>query len=103
MPAVGDALRRCPAVSLPTGMMRHWFAFRSGRAPESFVSDGKGVTRPDLYIAPGNPTVAKLVLTRARFDTDASFRVPSGLRAGPRNADWILYVAPTSACAAGLL
>jgi hypothetical protein len=103
MPGVREALRRCPAVSLATGKMLHWFAFGSGRAPETFVSDGKGVTRPDLYIAPGNPAVAEMALTRARFDDDASFRVPRGLRAGPRNADWILYVAPGSACAAGLL
>jgi hypothetical protein len=102
MPGVREALRRCPAVSLATGKMLHWFAFGSGRAPETFVSDGKGVTRPDLYIAPGNPAVAEMALTRARFDDDASFRVPRGLRAGPRNADWILYVAPGSACAAGL-
>jgi hypothetical protein len=103
MPGVRDALQRCPTVSLPSGTMRHWFAFHSGRAPEAFVSDGKGRTRPDLYIAPGNPAVAKKALTRTRFDTDASFRVPPGLQPGPRNADWILYVAPTSACAAGLL
>jgi hypothetical protein len=103
MPGVGDALRHCPAVSLPTGMMRHWFAFHSGRAPEAFVSDGKGRTRPDLYIAPGNPDVTEMALTRARFDEDASFRVPPGLETGPRNADWILYVSPTSVCAAGLL
>jgi hypothetical protein len=103
MPGVGEALRRCPAVSLAGGNVLHWFAFGSGRAPETFVSDGKGVTRPDLYIAPGNPAVAEMALTRDRFDDDASFRVPPGLRAGPRNADWILYVAPGSACAAGLL
>jgi hypothetical protein len=103
MPGVRGALRRCPAVSLATGKMRHWFAFSSGRAPEAFVSDGRGVTRPDLYIAPGNAAVAEKTLTRPRFDDDASFRVPPGLRPGPRNADWILYVAPRSACAAGLL
>ena len=102
-PGVLEALRRCPAVSLPTGKMRHWFAFYSGRAPEAFVSDGKGRTRPDLYIAPGNPAVTKMALTRARFDDDASYRVPAGLRPGPRNADWILYVSPTSLCARGLL
>jgi hypothetical protein len=102
MPGVRDALRRCPAVSVPTGKMRHWFAFRSGRAPEAFVSDSKGRTRPDVYIAPGNPAVTEMALTRPRFDDDASFRVPPGLEPGPRNADWILYVAPGSACAARL-
>jgi hypothetical protein len=56
-----------------------------------------------LYVAPGNPAVTTMALTRPRFDDDPSFRLPPGLRAGPRNADWILYVAPTSACAAGLL
>jgi hypothetical protein len=102
MPGVRDALRRCPAVSLPTGKMRRRFAFSSGRAPEDFVSDSQGHTRPDLYIAPGNPAVIEMTLTRPRFDDDASFRLPPGLEVGPRNADWILYVAPTSACAAGL-
>jgi hypothetical protein len=103
MPGVRGALRRCPVVSLPTGKMRHWFAFGTGRAPQAFVSDSKGSIRPDLYIAPGNPAVTEMALTRPRFDDDASFRVPPGLEAGPRNADWILYVSPTSVCAAGLL
>jgi hypothetical protein len=102
LPGVREALRNCPAVSLPTGKMRHWFAFYSGRAPETFVSDGKGRTRPDLYIAPGNPLVAKMALTRPRFDDDASYRVPAGLQRGPRNVDWMLYVSPTSACTSGL-
>ena len=102
MPGVGKALRSCPQVSLPTGKMRHWFAFYSGRPPVSFVSDGEGITHPDLYIAPGNPAVAKMALTRPRFDDDASFTIPSGLRPGPRNADWVLYVAPASGCTRGL-
>jgi len=102
MPGVRTALRRCPTVSLATGQLRPWFAFSSGRAPEAFLGDGNGITRPDLYVAPGNPTVARRALTRDRFDADASFKVPPGLQAGPRNADWILYVAPASACAAGL-
>jgi hypothetical protein len=97
-PGVRDALLHCPVVSLPTGGMRHWFAFHSGRAPAEFVSDALGRTRPDLYIAPATPDVAQSVLTRPRFDFDASFRVPPGLRAGPRNADWVLYVSPTSTC-----
>jgi hypothetical protein len=101
-PGVREALRRCPSVSLPTGKMRHYFAFYSGRPPEAFVSDGKGRTRPDLYIAPGNPAVAKMALTRPRFDDDASFHVPLGLRRGPRNADWVLYMSPHSACTSGL-
>jgi hypothetical protein len=46
--------------------------------------------------------VTEMALTRPRFDDDASFRVPPGLEPGPRNADWILYVAPGSACAARL-
>jgi hypothetical protein len=102
MPGVREALRNCPAVSLPTGLMRHWFAFYGGRAPESFISDGTGRVHPDLYVAPGNPAVVKLVLTRPRFDDDASYRVPPGLRRGPRNADWMLYVSGTSACTRGL-
>jgi hypothetical protein len=102
LPGVREALRSCPAVALPSGTMRHWFSFYSGRPPESFISDGKGLTHPDLYIAPGSPEVAKAVLTRARFDDDASFRVPPGLRRGPRNADWIVYVSSASACAGGL-
>ena len=100
--AWANALRRCPQVSLPTGKMRHWFAFYSGRPPESFVSDGEGITHPDLYIAPGNPAVAKMALTRPRFDDDASYTIPPGLRPGPRNADWVLYVAPASGCTRGL-
>ena len=102
MPGVRDALRRCPSVSLPTGMMRHWFAFYSHRPPETLASDGRGRISADLYIAPGNPAVAKAALTRARFDDDATFRVPPGLRPGPRNAHWMLYVSPTSACTSGL-
>jgi hypothetical protein len=102
-PGVADRLRRCAAVSLPTGKMRYLFALPSGRAPETFISDGKGRTRPDLYIAPGNPAVIEKVLTRARFDDDASFRVPPGLQVAVRNQDWILYASPTSTCAAGLL
>jgi hypothetical protein len=102
-PGVRDALRRCPAVSLPSGMMRHWFAFYSGRPPEAFVSDGKGESRPDVYIAPASPATAKEALTRARFDDDATFRVPPGLARGPGNADWVLFVSPGSACARGLL
>jgi hypothetical protein len=70
--------------------------------PESFVSDGDGRTRPDLYISPANRAVAKMALTRPRFDDDASFRVPPGLRRGPRNADWALHVAPASRCTRGL-
>jgi hypothetical protein len=102
-PGVREALRHCPDVSLPSGMMRHWFAFYSGRPPERFVSDGAGETRPDLYIAPASPAMAKEALTRARFDDDASFRVPPGLQRGPGNADWALYVSPASACARNLL
>jgi hypothetical protein len=102
LPGVRDTLRRCEAVAIPGGRMRHSFAFYSGRAPEAFLVDGAGRTRPDVYIAPGSPAVARDVLTRPRFDDDASFRVPPGLRPGPRNADWALYVAPSSACAAGL-
>ena len=100
LPGVRDALRRCETVALPTPRMRHWFAFYSGRAPETFAGDG---ARPDLYIAPANSDVARAVLTRERFDDDASFRVPPSLSPGPRNADWALYVAPGSACAGGLL
>ena len=102
IPGVRDALGRCPSVSLPTGKMRHWFAFYSDRPPEAFASDGRGRTRPDLYVAPGNPAVAKAALTRARFDADASFRVPAGLRPGPRNRDWVLNVSAGSACTSGL-
>ncbi len=78
LPGVRSALRECPSVSLPTAKMR--FAFFSGRAPEAFVSDTSGRTRPDLYIAPGNVAVARAALTRPRFDGDASFRVPPGSR-----------------------
>jgi hypothetical protein len=101
LPGVRTALRECPSVSLPTAKMR--FAFYSGRAPEAFVSDTVGRTRPDVYIAPGNPEVARAALTRPRFDGDASFRVPAGLKAGLRNGDWVLYVSAASACARGLL
>jgi hypothetical protein len=103
LPGVRNALRRCPTVALAGNKMRHRFAFHSGRAPEALPSDGHGLTHPDLYIAPANPEAAKAVLTRPRFDDDASFRVPAGLRRGPANADWVLYVAPSSACARGLL
>ena len=98
---VRQALRDCPRVSAAAGGLRTWFALASGRPPEQFVS-GEGGRRPDVFLAPGNQAVADWALTRARFDGDASFRVPPGLRAGPRNDDWILYVSPTSACTAGL-
>jgi hypothetical protein len=103
VPGVRTALLRCDAVALPSGSMRHFFSFHSGRAPESFMSDGRGRTHPDLYIAPANSATAQAVLTRTRFDEDASFRVPPGLERGPDNADWALYVSPQSACARGLL
>jgi hypothetical protein len=101
-PAVREALRRCPAVSLPGGRMRHWFAYYAGRAPEAFVVDGQGGTRPDLYIAPANADVARDVLTRVRFDDDPTFEVPPGLQAGPRSTEWLLYVSPAAACTRGL-
>ncbi len=103
MPGVRQALRNCPQVSVPAGTLRPWFSLYSGRAPEAFVADPKGHTRPDLYLAPGRPGVAQAVLTRARFDRDASFAFPPGLKAGPRNADWALYVSPASRCTRGLL
>jgi hypothetical protein len=102
LPGVRDVLRRCPSVSLAGHKMRPSFAFHSGRAPAAFLVDGKGRTHADLFIAPGNPAAAKMALTRPRFDEDASFRIPAGLRRGPRNADWVLYVSPTSSCASGL-
>lgn len=102
MPGVRDALQDCPSVSLAAQKTRPWFAYYSGRAPEAFVIDGAGRTRPDLYVAPANPAVAKAMLTRPRFDTDASFRVPRGLAPGLRNADWVLYVSRESACTRGL-
>jgi hypothetical protein len=101
-PGVREALRRCPSVSLAGHKMRPSFAFHSGRAPAAFLVDGKGRAQTDLFIAPGNPAAAKMALTRPRFDDDASFRVPAGLRQGPRNADWVLYASPTSSCASGL-
>jgi hypothetical protein len=103
LPGVRDALRDCPTVSVPGGHMLHWFAFYGGRAPEDFTPDPRGLTRPDLYIAPGNAEVADAVLTRERFDDDASFRVPPSLKPGPRNREWVLYFSPASGCARGLL
>ena len=102
MPGVRAAIRSCPSVSLPSGSMRHWFAFHSGLSPESFSIDDKGRAGTALFIAPGSPETAKAALTRVRFDDDASFQLPPGLRPGPRNADWILYVAPDAACTSGL-
>ena len=103
LPGVREAIRQCPVVALAGNKMRHRFALYSGRAPEALPSHGSGITHPDLFIAPANPESAKAVLTRPRFDDDASFRVPAGLRLGPRNADWALYVSPKSSCARGLL
>jgi hypothetical protein len=102
-PGVRTALLRCDSVALPSGSMRHFFSFHSGRPPETFTSDGRGHTDPDIYIAPANPQTAESVLTRTRFDADASFRMPPGLQRGPANRDWALYAAPDSACARGLL
>jgi hypothetical protein len=101
-PGVGEALRRCPEVALAGGGMFHWFALYAGRAPAAFISDGEGHTRPDVYVAPVNAEVAEDVLTRRRFDDDASFRVPPGLRPGPRNALWAIHFSPASACTSGL-
>ena len=93
LPGVGEALDAARRYRCRPGKMRHWFGFYSGRPPEDFVSDGKGRTRPDIYLAPANAKVAKAVLTRERFDDDASFRVPPGLHPVRRNSDWVLYAA----------
>lgn len=102
LPGVGAALRDCAAVSMASGKMRHWFGFYSGRPPAELVSDSRGQTRPDLFVAPANAEVAKAVLTRKRFDADASFRVPPGLDAVRRNPDWVLYASPTAGCTSDL-
>jgi hypothetical protein len=103
LPATERALRECPTVALAGSKMRPWFALHSHRAPAAFLVDGKGRTQADVFVAPANRAVADALLTRARFDDDASFRIPPGLRRGPGNADWVLYVSPASACARGLL
>ncbi len=100
---VEHALRECRAVALAGSRMRPWFALHSERPPAEFLADGRGPARPDVFVAPANREVADAILTRARFDDDASFQIPPGLRRGPGNADWALYVAPASACARGLL
>ena len=102
LPGVGEALEHCAAVSVASGKMRHWFGFYTGRPPAEFVSDSRGQTRPDIYLAPANAKVAEAVLTRERFDDDASFRVPPGLHAVRRNSDWVLYAAPASGCTSDL-
>ena len=102
MPGVRQALRECPEVSVPAGNMRPWFSLYSGRAPEAFAADEAGRRHPDLFLAPGSPQASKAALTRARFDEDASFDVPAGLRLAVRNEDWALYVSPDSRCARGL-
>jgi hypothetical protein len=102
-PEVEHALRECPAVALAGSRMRPWFALHSERPPAEFLADGHGPARPDVFVAPANREVADAMLKRARFDDDASFQIPPGLRRGPGNTDWALYVAPASACARGLL
>jgi hypothetical protein len=102
-PGVRDALNDCDRVAVASAAMMHFFSYYSGRPADRIAVDDRGATRPDVFVAPVSAAVRSLVLTRARFDEAAAFEVPRALRAGPRNRDWALFVAPGAPCARGLL
>lgn len=92
IPAAKALLADCRTLVAPgTGAMR-FVAFFSGRPPQDWTVDASGRGAPDLFVAPANPTVQRLFLGRARVDRNTAFRVPEGMRPGPGNASWRLYV-----------
>lgn len=98
-PEVDRILRTCPVVAVPSLRLVPSFAYVSGRAPDRWTADREGRSRPDAYLAPAAPAVAELYLTRRRFNTDAAFALPPGLRPMAATPAWRLYVSERSECA----
>ena len=96
-PDVRRMLATCPSVALPGAIAAEWVYF-SGRPISRWHLDERARYKPDLYVAPASVRVAEQVLVRRRFDSDATFVVPPGLRPGPRSRDWLVHVRPGSPC-----
>ena len=96
-PYVERLLESCDEVAISTKLMHGWSWF-SARPPARWTLDERGESRPDVYVAPATAAAARDLLTRRRFDEDASFKVPKGLRAGARRGDWRVYVRPRAGC-----
>ena len=101
MPAVARAVDGCGEAATSRRLVHDW-AYFSGRTPAAWTFDERGTSRPDVYVAPSSPAAAEQLLTRARFDAHAGFRLPPGMRAGPRLGDWQIHFAPGSRCAGSL-
>ena len=96
-PEVRRMISHCPVAALPSPIVYGW-AFWGDRPLDRWQLDERGASRPDIYVAPASANVAATVLTRPRFDDDASFAVPPGLVPGPSTAAWRLHVSPASVC-----
>jgi hypothetical protein len=94
---VRRVLSECPTVALPWRIAPVW-AYLSGRAFDDLSFDEQGRSRPDVFVAPANREAARALLTRPRFDADASFTVPTSLLRGPRTRDWLIHVDDDAPC-----
>ena len=91
-PRAGLALDRCGQLLVPNHRPVPLLAYWTGRQPRDIVS-AQGLRRvpPNgLFLAPANPTVAKLSVLDPR-DLSAPATRPPGYRLLARNRSWILY------------
>jgi len=95
---VAAMLVRCASAAVPSRRLVARWAYFGDRPPDRWSFDVPRNSRPDVFIAPASRAAAEALLTRPRFDDDAGFIVPNGLRRGPRTADWQIYVSATSDC-----
>jgi hypothetical protein len=85
------ALDRCGRLFVPNHRPVPMLAYWTGRAPAEIVSaQGERPTPDGLFLAPANPTVAKLSILDPR-DPSAPGTRPPGYRLLALNRSWILY------------